>query len=1140
MSGAEVLGIISAIITIVDTTVKIYAAAADASGLPETFRDVAQRLPLLQESLKTTQCHLSTTTPDNESCKAMSLVLVSCKGKATRLEEIFKKAVPRVDTSRLERPIIAVRTLAQGDVVESLMDSITKDIQLLTMNYVTKLATEAQMAELARLMRELKPALLPDSSNKHDAERNALLRDLRWTDPTLDKDRIERTKGGLYDAASRWILAHPSYHQWRHGDTKLIWIKGGAGKGKTMLLVAIIKELRACTKLATPAADAFLSFFFCQNTDPRLNNAVAILKGLIYLLLVQDSSLVSYLKDHSDRMDKELFDPASNVNAFDALASVFRQMAQHLTSETVYLAVDALDECDDGRTDLLGLIKATSLQENRLKWIVTSRNHVTIDGSLALSLEVNSEAVRRSIEVYIEHKVSQIPSLKSNPAQRANIQQKLLDKADGTFLWVDLVLRSIYDTLGHDIVRLIDETPKGLPALYEKMMDRMMTSTGVLTSTYLGPCLATLSIATVAYRPLHLFELQTLAGFQYDPDDLERIVNMCGSFLTLLDDRIYPIHQSAKDYLVSDTALGKIFPDGKHAVHRSIVDRSAAEMRKVLRRDIYNLVHPGTLIQEVTPPEQDPLLAVGYSCAYWIDHIRGALQESRRSRLVRALKQKFTPLKSTRRLRDLIATFFQHHFLHWLEALSLLGVVTNGIVSLARLRDILSTRSRTFIKLVRDSYRFILYSRSIIEQAPLQIYISALLFAPINSIIRILFDNEELSWILTKPVVEQDWSLCLQILEGHSNSVSSVVFSPDGSRIASGSGDGTVRIWDAKSGREEHKLEGHSDSVRSVAFSPDGSRIASGSADRTVRIWDAKSGREECKLEGHSYWVNSVAFSPDGSRIASGSDDRTVRIWDAKSGREERKLEGYSSWVNSVAFSPDGSRIASGSADRTVRIWDAKSGRQERKLEGHSYSVSSVAFSPDGSRIASGSADRTVWIWDAKSGREERKLEGHSHSVSSVAFSPDGSRIASGSADGTVRIWDAKSGLEMRVIQMERDVNHLRFETYDSRLQLRINAGSIYLESDDVGNHVGDRTSLGLESEDQLPSDQGSVCNVTKLQWDLSRDGSWIIWRSRRTIWLPPDFRPGRSDISRDGSAIAIGRPTGRVVVIRMSLDMPL
>jgi hypothetical protein len=514
-----------------------------------------------------------------------------------------------------------------------------------------------------------------------------LLKDLKWTDPTIDRQRIERTKGGLYEASSAWILSHPSYHKWRDDETKLLWIKGGAGKGKTMLLVAITKELQPCTKLSNPA-DSFLSFFFCQNTDNRLNNVVAILKGLIYLLLVQDSSLVSYLKDHYDRMGKEVFD-ATNTNAFDTLSDVFRQMIQHPRSETVFLAVDALDECEDGLPDLLALIRESSLQEHRLKWIVTSRNHVNVDESLVLSLEVNSEAVLRAIESYIEHKVSQIPSLQSNPGRRADVQQKLLDKADGTFLWVDLILRSIHGALGDDIVQLIDEIPKGLPPLY----DRMIRNIGMSTSAYRDSCLVILSIATLAYRPLHLLELQTLTGLEkYDTADLERIVDMCGSFLTLLESRIYPIHQSAKDYLVSEAAVGKIFSSGTQVVHRSIVERSVAAMEKALRRDMYDLVHPGTLIHDVMgPPGQDPLLAVGYSCAYWIDHVceadRSRSRSDRRSRRLLNAFKRFVPKKSTQ-LHDSIDTFFQYHFLHWLEALSLLGVVTNGVLSLTRLRKL--------------------------------------------------------------------------------------------------------------------------------------------------------------------------------------------------------------------------------------------------------------------------------------------------------------------------------------------------------------------------------------------------------------------------------------------------------------------
>jgi WD40 repeat protein len=199
-------------------------------------------------------------------------------------------------------------------------------------------------------------------------------------------------------------------------------------------------------------------------------------------------------------------------------------------------------------------------------------------------------------------------------------------------------------------------------------------------------------------------------------------------------------------------------------------------------------------------------------------------------------------------------------------------------------------------------------------------------FAPAGSLIKAFFKEEEPDWIRTKSAVEADWNACLQTLEGHNHSVRSVVFSPDGQRLASGSDDETVKIWDAMSGHYLQTLEGHNDSVRSVAFSPDGQRLASGSDDKTVKIWDATSGHCLQTLEGHNNWVQSIAFSPDGQRLASGSDNKTVKIWDATSGHCLQTLKGHGLSVQSVAFSPEGQRLASGSDDETVKIWDATSG----------------------------------------------------------------------------------------------------------------------------------------------------------------------------------------------------------------------
>src|SRR5467141_1585399 len=260
-------------------------------------------------------------------------------------------------------------------------------------------------------------------------EDNCCLADLLLTDPRNEKIRIDRTKGGLLNDSFRWILDNSEFQRWREGDqSQLLWIKGDAGKGKTMLLIGIIDELlQQVTR--SPATDV-LSYFLCQGTDSRLNTATAILRGIIYLLAVEQPFLISHLRTKYDHAGRKLFEDST---AFYCLSEVFRQMVQDPKLTAAYLVVDALDECEEGLQQLLDLITWTvSAQPSCIKWIVSSRNRDDIeqwlgfdDSHTRLSLELNADHISHAVDVYIDFKVSQLISFRNDKALQEQVQGQI-------------------------------------------------------------------------------------------------------------------------------------------------------------------------------------------------------------------------------------------------------------------------------------------------------------------------------------------------------------------------------------------------------------------------------------------------------------------------------------------------------------------------------------------------------------------------------------------------------------------------------------------------------------------------------------------------------------------------------------------
>jgi predicted protein tyrosine phosphatase len=503
------------------------------------------------------------------------------------------------------------------------------------------------------------------AQEEYDRKREECLRDLYATDPRKDKKRIEETKGGLLADSYRWVLDNTTFQQWQQDmHNRLLWVKGDPGKGKTMLLCGIINELQK------EPNDVTVSHFFCQATDSRINSATAVLRGLLYMLVVQQPSLILHVRKKHDHASKSVFEDA---NAWVALEEIFVDVLRDPSLRPTYLVIDALDECVTDLPVLLDFIAKQSSVSSRVKWIVSSRNWPDIEAQLEraghkvrLSLELNAESVAAAVVVFIQQKVDQLAQEKQYKAEvRDAVLQHLTTNANDTFLWVALVCQELKRTASRHVLKKLAVFPPGLDDLYRRMMQQMSESDDADT------CRCVLASAAVLYRPVTICELITLVEQLKDvSSDVREVIDLCGSFMAVREDTVYFVHQSAKDFLFAK-ASNEVFPNGAEEIHRAIFSTSLAHLSRTLHRDMYSLVTPGSAIENVKPPHPDPLAASRYPCIYWIDHLHDSKPKS------------WANSVADLQMRA-VYTFLREKYLYWLEGLSLCKSLGTGVVSITK------------------------------------------------------------------------------------------------------------------------------------------------------------------------------------------------------------------------------------------------------------------------------------------------------------------------------------------------------------------------------------------------------------------------------------------------------------------------
>ncbi|KAJ5990302.1 hypothetical protein N7522_010509 [Penicillium canescens] len=869
---------------------------------------------------------------------------------------------------------------------------------------------------------------------------------LRCPDSLAVKNRLKESKDRLVHQSIQWILEDPQYKGWENGDdVGLLWIKGGAGKGKTMLSIGLIEQLARAQDEST-----VVIYSFCQNADYELNTLEAILKGLILQLANQQTELKESLRRRWDTIQESF---SEDVTSWQSLWNVLFEMLARCKYSRVYMVVDALDECqDDDVVDFLKSIVRKGLDHpGKVKWMLTSRpwdgaERVLLAGQdqvqINLDGEHNSQSVSGAVEAYITSKVEELSRQhKYGATLKSEIETELTERSEGTFLWVSLVCKALESVCRDDALSTVQSLPPGLHPFYDRVLNQL--NEGELAEVQ--KCMRLLKAMMTVYRPLKVEEVASVIGLTHEEDTIRALVDCCASFIRLREDNIEFVHQSARDYLAGENGLSILESHGRFG-HEEIALACLSYLSEYLKPNLVDLPRPDATRDSLEALENGPkngiLARVEYAAMFWVSHLKNTSNDSDKSQ---------------------VSVFLHTKLLEWLECLSLLDRLPKAIDALRALEEILKDDCQA-LAFVQDAMRFLLRHYHTLSHWPLQIYSSGIIFSPESSVVKGENLHKIPVWLGRAPPMEDSWTPMIQALAGHLETVSIITFSPDGKQIASGSEDGIIKLWDTVTGSLQQTLSGHSKQTTAMAFLPDSKLIMSGAYDGSVMLWDTTTGdRQDCfRLQSPEERdpgppsPNALAFSADCRQIAATGvyhDNGFIMLFDAATGDLQKILTDYSDTPLALAFSPDDMQLVSSSYDGTVRLWDTTTGDLQKTLVGHTGRVWTVAFSPDGKQIvsacyniinlwnaATGDLQKTLAypyarrvafspdskqiaacftncmiFWDA-AGNIQKTLACQSDTVMSMAFSPNGKQIVTGSTDTTIRRWDITIGATQNVV----------------------------------------------------------------------------------------------------------------------------
>ncbi|KAG8711011.1 hypothetical protein FRC11_003849 [Ceratobasidium sp. 423] len=805
---------------------------------------------------------------------------------------------------------------------------------------------------------------------------------------------------------------HKDLQDWTTNPTseKIYWMNGMAGTGKTTIAYSLCEWLEGTNRLGAS--------FFCSRISSTCRSLSRIVPTLAYQLARYSpafrSALCAVLENNPD---------AGTLNVgqqFEKLISQPMLNSKNPTPESVVIVIDALDECDDTYSVRLLLDVLLKCAERLpLKFFVASRpEHAIRDrmiskGGTARSIvhlhDIEQSIVEGDIKKYLTEALSSM-----TPPPSPKQIDVLAKRAGKLFIYAATVVRYInpevipVESAARLETILLETKDPGLGSdnIYDDLDDLYTT---VLIAVFNQPLSGgekermrwVLWTAVCAGEPITATTLATLAGLS--ETQVLFALHSLRSVLHVPEESglISALHASFPEYMLDSSRSRELHCNPPQS-NQALVYRCFEVMGFELWFNICNLKSSYQTNDQVvdldTRVAQCISPTLSYACRYWAQHLS------------------LSPASAN--TQDMLLEFLSNRLLFWMEVLSLSSCIGIGAPMMQQaqtwLRQVEGSQD-TIQKQVADVRNFTTwFAANPCSRSTPHIYVSAL---PLCIKSNWVYQHY---WERTKGLANVAMSLrdeAVLAIWTTESGVWSMAISPDGDRIAAGSENGDIHVYDIHTGAIiSGPFTGHTSPVLSVAFSRDGMQIVSCSSDKTIIIWDSHSGNIVTgPLHGHTYRVWSVAFSPDGNRVVSGSEDKSVIVWDTHSGHIILgPLKEHTGGIYSVAFSPDSQLIASGSVDHTIILWDAYTGTAKAEpFRGHNDRVTGVVFSPDGRHLASCSWDKTIRVWDIQTGTIIGKpFEGHKGGICSIAFSADRSYIISGGYpyDETIVVWEMHTG----------------------------------------------------------------------------------------------------------------------------------